>query len=103
LEAEEIDKIRIQELSFQISKIKRDIEKLSVGVSVSDQPLSTQKTESISSRGFVRSSSHSQDLSFESQPKPPPQISSVGNSRSAEEDKEKIVKKKKVTIFASSP
>jgi hypothetical protein len=88
LEAEEIDKIRIQELNFQISKIKRDIEKISVGVSVSD-PLPNQQSKEFASYKEIESSSF-REVTSESQPKNV-KMTLLPNT----EEKEKIVKKKK--------
>ena len=90
MEAEEIEKIRIQELSFQISKIKRDIEKITLGVSVCDpHPIPTKGLSSQNS-----GSSSFRDVTLESQAKNLHMTSDT-------EEKEKIVQKKKVSDFLS--
>jgi hypothetical protein len=82
-------------LSYQISKIKRDIEKLAVGVSVSDP--SSWKAPDIDTESSLLQTSHKTKhhfidtkMSSESQPKPPrPETPEPV-------EKEKMTKKKKV-------
>lgn len=80
IEAEEIDKIRIQELSYQISKLKRDIEKVSVGVTISSES------------SLTTDSPHFQNNpSLESQSKEYQVYESVSKAKKKEEVQKKVI------------
>lgn len=61
IEVEEADKVRIQELNYEIAKIKRDIEKMAVGVSI----IESSQLQSSSSLSSVPLSSTKPSDNFE--------------------------------------